>query len=115
MKDVVKVGNVIVHFLDGGVPKEGDVVECELDVARRRSLMKHHTATHIVNGAARRILGPWVWQHSAFKDEDGARLDITHHSALTREQLESIERLANEVIQMNRPVDVRALPRGTAE
>ncbi|MGB9733297.1 MAG: alanine--tRNA ligase [Conexivisphaera sp.] len=115
VKDVVKVGNVIVHFLDGGVPKEGDVVECELDVARRRSLMKHHTATHIVNGAARRILGPWVWQHSAFKDEDGARLDITHHSALTREQLESIERLANEVIQMNLPVDVRALPRGTAE
>jgi alanyl-tRNA synthetase len=115
VRDVLKVGDVIVHFLEGGVPPEGSTVECRIDVARRKSLMRHHTATHVVNGAARRILGPWVWQHSAFKDEDGARLDITHHSALTREQIESIERLANEVVQMDLPVDVRALPRGTAE
>ncbi len=115
VRDVVKVGNVVVHFLEGGLPREGEEVECALDVERRRSLMRHHTATHIVNGAARRILGPWVWQHSAFKDEDGARLDITHHSALTREQLEAIERLANEVVQMDLPVEVQVLPRSAAE
>nr|CCC55653.1 alanyl-tRNA synthetase [uncultured archaeon] len=115
VRDVVKVGKVIVHFLEGGVPREGEIVECEIDAARRRSLMRHHTATHVVNGAARRVLGPWVWQHSAFKDEDGARLDVTHHSALTREQVEAIERLANEIVQQDLPVDVQVMPRGRAE
>jgi alanyl-tRNA synthetase len=115
VRDVVKVGGVVVHFLEGGTPSEGEVVECEIDEARRRALMRHHAATHIVNGAARRVLGPWVWQHSAFKEEDMARLDVTHHSALTREQLEAIERVANEIVQADIPVDVQVLPRGRAE
>lgn len=77
--------------------------------------MRHHTATHIVNGSARKILGPWVWQNSAFKNEDMARLDITHFSHLTREQVLEIEDLANDVVRRNLPVVVKWIPRKEAE
>lgn len=113
--DVEKVGEVVVHHLAGRIPSEGVTVICKIDGERRAALMRHHTATHIINGAARSVLGPWVWQHSAFKDEEKARLDITHHSSLTREQVEEIERLANRVVQRNIPVEIQMLPRSTAE
>ena len=77
--------------------------------------MRHHTATHIINGSARKILGPWVWQHSAFKDESMARLDITHFAHLSRDQVIEIERMANEVVRHNLPVVIKWMPRPIAE
>src|SRR3972149_3944661 len=77
--------------------------------------MSHHTATHIVNGAAQKYLGSWVWQHGAFKDIDKARLDITHFEHLNDNQIEEIEKLANMAVQMNLPVIKEVLPRTEAE
>ena len=85
-------------------------------MARRRDLItKHHTATHILNSASRNTLGSWVWQNSAFKEENYGRLDITHHSTLTREEVKKIERMANRVIRENHPVIIRTYDRGDAE
>ena len=61
--------------------------------------MDHHTAVHIVGGAARRLLGPHIYQAGANKSVESARLDITHHRRLTRADLDQIEALANEVVQ----------------
>ena len=80
--DVDKHANIIVHKLKGGIPNEGDIVQCKVDVTRRSNITKNHTSTHIINTSARSVLGSWVWQHSAFKDDDHARLDITHHLSL---------------------------------
>ncbi len=77
--------------------------------------MRQHTATHVLNGAARKFLGSWVWQHSAFKDMDRSRLDITHHAHLSRDELLELERMSNEVVRLNVPVSVQVLPRGEAE
>lgn len=113
--EVVKYGNVVLHRIEGEAPHEHSSVTCHVDERRRSIIMRHHTATHIVNGAAKKILGPWVWQHSAFKDVSGARLDITHHSPLTQEEVTKIERLANEVVRQNIPVTLELLPRSEAE
>ncbi|MEM2339502.1 MAG: DHHA1 domain-containing protein [Nitrososphaerales archaeon] len=94
---------------------EGQLVNCKVDIHRREILKRHHTATHIVNGAARRILGSWVWQHSAYKDVDRSRLDITHYSHLSRDEIEKIESLANEIVRKNIPIEIEILPRGVAE
>ncbi|MDP3780421.1 MAG: DHHA1 domain-containing protein, partial [Nitrosopumilaceae archaeon] len=85
------------------------------DSKRRDGITKHHTSTHILNSSSRNVLGSWVWQHSAFKEEDHARLDITHHSALTDDEVSKIEELANAKVKENIPVTIQNFDRGTAE
>ncbi len=113
--NVDKHANIIVHKLEEGVPKEGDTVSCKVDETRRANITKNHTSTHIINVSSRRILGSWIWQHSAFKDDDHARLDITHHSSLTDKQVKQIEDAANQMIKEDYPVNIDYYDRGTAE
>ena len=113
--DITKHGNIVVHEIKGNVPKEGETVSCVVDAKRREGITKNHTSTHIINTSARSVLGSWVWQHSAFKEEDHARLDITHHSALTDEDVKKIEDAANSIIEKSIPVKIENFDRGTAE
>lgn len=113
--DVEKHAGIIVHRLAGRAPQAGQRVKCALDVRRRTAITKNHTATHILNASSRSILGSWVWQHSAFKDEDHARLDITHHSALTGDQVRQIEETANKMVADDLVVSIQYMDRGTAE
>ena len=113
--DVSKHGNIVLHELKEGTIKEGDTVSCVVDSKRRGDITKNHTSTHILNSSSRSILGSWVWQHSAFKEEDHARLDITHHSALTDDEIVKIENLANSVVKKNMSVNIESFDRGTAE
>ena len=113
--DITKHGNVVVHEVKGDLPKEGETVTCVVDGKRRDGITKNHTSTHIINTSARSVLGSWVWQHSAFKEEDHARLDITHHSALTDEDVMKIEHAANSIVQESIPVNIENFDRGTAE
>jgi len=113
--NVDKHANTIVHQLEDGTPKEGDTVSCKIDVTRRSNITKNHTSTHIINASSRKVLGSWIWQHSAFKDDDHARLDITHHSSLSDGEVQQIEDEANDMIKKNYPVNIDYYDRGTAE
>lgn len=116
--DVMKYNNVVLHKLtnlSSGSIRENDLIVGEVDSRRRSLIMRHHTATHVINGASRKVLGPWVWQHSAFKDEDMGRLDVTHFAHLTREQVLQIENLANEIVRKNLSVSITWMPRTEAE
>ncbi|MDP6223575.1 MAG: alanine--tRNA ligase [Candidatus Poseidoniaceae archaeon] len=95
--DTQKQGGLILHLCDGPFDV-GDLIHGSIDWKRRKQLMDHHTAVHIVGGAARRILGPHIYQAGANKSTELARLDITHYRRLTREDLDAIEILANEVL-----------------
>ncbi len=113
--DVTKHGNVVLHEISGTAPKEGSTVSCEVDASRRQRITKHHTSTHVVNSSARNVLGSWVWQHSAFKEKDYGRIDITHHSSLSDDEVHKIEFFANSIIQKNLPVTIKEYERGQAE
>jgi len=114
--DVRKVGRVILHKIKGSTaPKEGTVVKGMLDWDKRYALMKAHTATHLVNGAARRVLGEHVWQHGTQKGVESTRLDISHYSRLTPEEIHKIETLANQAVLANMPVTTAWMPRSQAE
>jgi alanyl-tRNA synthetase len=115
--EVTKQADVILHKIEGGsrLPNEGQTVHGTVNAKRRDLITKHHTATHVLNSASRNALGSWVWQNSAFKEESYGRLDITHHSALTREEVRNIERMANRVIRENHPVIIKTYDRGDAE
>ena len=117
--DVNKHGNIVVHKVKEDVTsagiQEGDTVSCVVNAQRRTDISKNHTSTHILNSSARNVLGSWVWQHSAFKEADHARLDITHHSSLTDKQIQQIEDVANDIVARDMPVTIQYYDRGTAE
>ncbi len=113
--NVQKIGNTIVHFLDRPIVEEIDLVEGEIDWQRRQNLMRHHTGTHVLIGAARRVLGEHVWQAGAQKEVESSRLDITHYREISLKEKERIEKLVNQVILRDLPVQVTWMAREKAE
>jgi len=114
--DVQKVGKVIVHKTkEAFTAKEGSTVKGVIDWDKRYSLMKNHTATHLINGAARRVLGQHVWQFGTQKGVESSRLDISHYRRLTPEEIHEIEVLANQAILQNMVVETAWMPRSEAE
>ncbi len=105
---------IIVHICDG--PLEIDAkVNCILNWEHRKQVMDHHTAVHIVGGAARKHLGPHIFQAGANKNAHGARLDITHHRRLTADDLTAIENSANAVLTEIPQITKRLLDRRQAD
>ncbi len=97
---------VVVHVLEEPMPEEcvGEKVLGVIDWERRYRMMRHHTATHVLLAAARRLLGDHVWQAGAEKTPEKGRLDITHYKPLTREEVKKLEEMVNRVILERRPV-----------
>lgn len=115
--DIQIINENIVHVLDQKVVniQPGDRVKCMVDWRHRYSLMCHHTATHIVMGAVKRVLGRHIWQAGAEKRPDQSRLDITHYKFPSKDEIKKIEELANKIIRDSIDVKVEFLERGAAE
>ena len=101
--DTIKSGNVIVHMLsdESTSLKAGDIVQGVVDEERRRSLMRHHTATHILLRAAQKVLGAHIRQAGAQKGEKSSRLDIRHYTHISDDELAQIELEANCLVMEN--------------
>eukprot|EP00164_Ancoracysta_twista_P003216 GFYU01004295.1.p2 GENE.GFYU01004295.1~~GFYU01004295.1.p2 ORF type:complete len:891 (-),score=379.12 GFYU01004295.1:90-2453(-) len=115
-----KVGKCILHYLDrpvegNNLKYEGQACTGQVDVARRAQLRNHHTATHIMYAAARRTLGPHVWQHGAKKTTEMAHLDITHYKSLSHEEEKSIEEEANRIVGSCKDIRKYHMPKDEAE
>ncbi|MCW3997466.1 MAG: alanine--tRNA ligase [Candidatus Bathyarchaeota archaeon] len=114
--DVQKKGNVVLHEIKGSIEVEkGTVVHGVLDWDKRYALMRAHTATHLINGAARRVLGDHVWQHGAQKGVSVTRIDITHYRRLSPDEIHKIETFANQVILAEIEVETASMSRNKAE
>jgi alanyl-tRNA synthetase len=113
---VDKVGNIVVHKVEGEMQAvAGKQITSVVNERRRRRLQRHHTATHVINGAARKVLGNHIWQTGAHKGEDIARLDITHYADLTPDELDKIEIIANETVLSATKVQSSTMERNVAE
>ena len=114
--EVARRGPWVLHRLERSSPfSVGERVRAKVDQARRTQLMQHHTATHLLNGALREVLGPHVWQAGAYKGTEAARIDVTHYRALSKEELHKVERRVNAVVREDRPVKSYFETRGEAE
>jgi alanyl-tRNA synthetase len=94
---------------EGGVDawpwKAGVPAELAVDAIRRRAISRHHSATHLLHWALRKVLGTHVRQAGTHKTPERLRFDFSHFEAVTHAQLLEIERLVNERVIDNAKVE----------
>jgi alanyl-tRNA synthetase len=83
---------------------EGDSVTAAIDAERRDRIRRNHTATHILHWALREVLGPHVKQAGSLVAPDRLRFDFSHFQAVTPDEIERIEDVANREIITDAPV-----------
>jgi alanyl-tRNA synthetase len=115
VESVMKIGEVVLHHISGGILKRGDRVKGMVDEERRWSLMRHHTATHILLHAAKEVLGAHIHQAGAQKGHESSRLDVRHFKHITPDELRRIEIAANRMILTSQPVEITIEDRTHAE
>jgi len=113
--EVRKFGNVVAHRTKNPGFGAGDTVKGVIDWKRRTQLAQHHTAVHLINGAARKMLGNHVWQAGAGKSLEKAHLDISHYEALTLDDIAKLEEMANGIVRQKVKITKKFLPRPEAE
>ncbi|MFA6542655.1 MAG: alanine--tRNA ligase, partial [Bacteroidota bacterium] len=104
--DTQKNGKVHVHILERDVPKYSlrHEVHAKVDSPRRYSIMRNHTATHLVHAALRKVLGTHVHQAGSLVSPEHLRFDFAHFSKVTDREISEIESIVNEKIAENIPL-----------
>jgi alanyl-tRNA synthetase len=110
--DTQKQNDIFVHILADSklVIPAGEKVSVRVDAARRKRIRPHHTATHLMNEALKRVLGAHIRQAGSYVGPDKLRFDFTHPKPLSQEELARIEKLVNDEIKAAEPVTPQEFP-----
>ena len=97
---------IIIHqvHVETGAFRKGMKVTLAVDQNRRKSIMRHHSATHLLQRALRDVLGEHVHQSGSLVDETRLRFDFTHFTAVSREELERVEAIVNQYVLEDLPI-----------
>jgi len=93
LKHFLHIGTVV----EGSIEK-GDKCSARIDVSRRNSIKRNHTAAHLLQAALREVLGDHVHQAGSYVDPQRLRFDFSHFSAVTSDEIKKIESIVNEQI-----------------
>ncbi len=95
-----KVNKLFVHRVQmiNGEAKVGDIVNTEIDSARRKEIAIHHSNAHLIQAALRKVLGEEVHQAGSFVEENRTRFDFTFQRAMTKEEIQEVENIVNNWI-----------------
>lgn len=108
VKDVFRpVEGLHVHRckIQAGTLKVKDTVQVEVEAGRRKNIARNHSATHLLHRALKEVLGEHVNQAGSLVEPERLRFDFTHYAALTRDELRKIERLVNEAVMADLPIE----------
>ncbi len=98
-------GKVILHKMAKAMLLAvGEKVRLYVDEPRRSKIEAHHSGTHLLNWALRKVLGDTITQKGSYVGPDRLRFDFSHGAALTPGELAEVEKLVNEQIDADRPV-----------
>jgi alanyl-tRNA synthetase len=106
-----KLGDVFVHHVNvvEGTLKPGASLELVVDHARRGAIRQHHSATHILHEALRRVLGDHVAQKGSLVSPERLRFDFSHPKPMTADEISQVEDMANRLVLQNEPVVTRLM------
>ena len=101
--DTKKVGDAFLHsgYVTMGAVTVNEKVHAEVDPANRKSIALHHSATHLLHAALRKVLGEHVTQKGSLVDADKLRFDFSHFEPLSKALLDQVNFLVNEAIRNN--------------
>ncbi len=112
--DVKKENNLVLHFVNQ-LPNHIDApVTTQVHDRKRKETAHHHSATHLLHAALRKVLGTHIAQQGSLVTEDRLRFDFSHFEKISKEKLLEIEHLVNEKIRENIPVKIMNLPKEEA-
>ena len=78
----------------------------KVDSEKRSSIIRNHSATHLLHQALKDVVGDHVQQKGSLVNESNLRFDFSHFQGVTKEELEKVERIVNEQILANLQVEV---------
>jgi len=112
VNDTIKVaGTFFGHLgvLKRGHMSSGGALDARVDAERRRAIVLHHSATHLMHAALKQILGDHVEQRGSLVAPDHLRFDFTHPRAVSADEIQQIERLVNREIRRNPSARVQVM------
>jgi len=112
--DTKKENDLILHFTDKLPADQTGPVIARVDAKKRKNTAIHHTATHLLHAALRKVLGTQVTQKGSLVNAEHLRFDFSHFSKLSDSESQEIEHIVNEKIRENIPVVIKEMPRDEA-
>lgn len=112
--DTKKENDLIIHFAET-IPYDlsGDVI-AKVDATRRQHITVHHSVTHLMHAALRKVLGTHVAQKGSLVNDEHLRFDFSHFAKMTDEEIAAVEKLVNEKIRENIPVVIKEMKKDEA-
>ena len=106
-----KLDDMHVHIgtVTKGTVKVGDEAQFNVAGKRRAAVRGHHSATHLLHAALRRVLGGHVSQKGSLVASERLRFDISHNKPLSPEEIRAVEDQVNEEVRANEPVTTRLM------
>ncbi|MCX6318387.1 MAG: alanine--tRNA ligase [Bacteroidetes bacterium] len=112
--DTKKDNDLIIHFTES-IPEEmSGIVTATVNAGTRKRITLHHSATHLMHAALRKVLGTHVAQKGSLVNEKHLRFDFSHFSKLSAEEMAAVETLVNEKIRENIPVVIKEMRKDDA-
>ncbi|MGN6539530.1 MAG: alanine--tRNA ligase [Ginsengibacter sp.] len=109
-----KENELILHFAEKLPANIEAKVIAKVYVEKRRKTAVHHSATHLMHAALRKVLGTHVQQKGSLVNEDYLRFDFSHFSKMTKEEIQKVESIVNEKIRENIPVVIQKMQKEEA-
>ena len=112
--DTKKENDLIIHYTEKLPANQQAPVLASVYSGKRKNTEVHHTATHLLHAALRKVLGTHVAQKGSLVNAEHLRFDFSHFAKLTNEEISAIEKMVNEKIRENIPVVIGEMSREEA-
>jgi len=112
--DTKKENDLIIHFTENIPADLSGTVSAVVDKTKRTHTEVHHSATHLLHAALRKVLGTHVAQKGSLVNADYLRFDVSHFAKITDEEIQQVETIVNEKIRENIPVVIKQMPKEDA-
>jgi alanyl-tRNA synthetase len=106
-----RAGDVFAHIgtVEQGTLTPNTALVLDVDHALRSAIRANHSATHLLHEALRQVLGDHVAQKGSLVASDRLRFDFSHPKAMSADEIERVEDLANDIVLQNSPVTTRVM------